>query len=206
MILAHEGWICCKLKARGTGAIDMASENNTNGERDPFLPDDNLQMPVALGRDLNVQAPGTLIDELPLPTARKRKVYKVPKPYSLVGIALAMVGLYTVSHWAWKTYSSSAAQTASEVDKLLAPKIPVYRETPLANDSILVWINVQPSGARIFIDDQAINSNPVRVLRGQRVAKITAWKPGFAPETMTFIPSENRTLKLRMKPESARMR
>jgi hypothetical protein len=179
----------------------MASENNTNGERDPFLPDDNLQMPVALGRDLNAQAPGTLIDELPLPTARKRKTYKIPKTYSLVGIALAMVGLYTVSQWAWKNYSESAALTASEVDKLLAPKVPIYRETQAANDSVLIQINVHPSDARLFIDDQPISSNPVRVLRGQRIMKLTAWKDGFAPETLEFIPSEERTLKLRMKPE-----
>ncbi len=184
----------------------MASENDANGSRDPFLPDDNLQMPVALGRNLEARPVGTLIDELPLVTARKRKIYKIPKTYSLLGIALAMVGLYTVSQWAWKTYSASAARAAGEVDKLLAPKVPIYREMQVANDSVLVRINVHPSDTRLFIDDQPVNSNPIRVLRGQRIVKLTAWKNGFSPETIEFIPSEDRTLKLRMKPDSNKKR
>jgi len=180
----------------------MSTEDEPQTGRDPFLPDDPLQMPVELGRDREACAPGTLVDELPLPMARKRITYKIPRTYAIVGIALAMVGLVTVSRWLWKLYSEQSALTATEVDQMLAPKVPVYSDVQKANDSVLVQIEVHPADSRLFIDGKPIESNPVRVSRGQRVLKLTAWKSGFAQQELEFIPSENLTLKVRMKPEN----
>ena len=77
------------------------------------------------------------------------------------------------------------------------PQPVVYR--PLAqDDAVLVDVQVSPHGARLMLDGEPLESNPVRLPRDNHPHTLAASARGYAPEVKEFTAEAPKTVRLHL--------
>lgn len=161
---------------------------------------------VKLELDRDPPEPEETDDKRPLfkPNKRKPVKHKIPKTFSIFTVILALIGMGTIAAYLlrnMKEYTPQVVQALMDADmeELLKKDPEPYTPLHIIEDGVLITLDVQPKNARIFMDGLAVQSNPMRLARGEKLIKLIVWDTGFVPSEVTFAPRDNQTIKVRLK-------
>ncbi len=113
-----------------------------------------------------------------------------------LGVALAVLvaGVAGVAAIMWQ-YRSVPSEV---VPASIAPVSPAPAEPTNLSPTVNILIKGAPPNARFFYDDLLVTQNPFKVQRGQTITQLKVVAEGFEPRTISFVPSEDRELEVRL--------
>jgi hypothetical protein len=107
-------------------------------------------------------------------------------------LSFAAVGLATMGAFAYRkmVHQDEAPVATADPDQPV-----IYRPLP-ADDGVLVRIQVLPREARIMLDGEPLQSNPVRLPRRATAHRLAATANGYDPKVVEFTADAPRTVRL----------
>jgi len=152
--------------------------------------------------------------------------YKKPRSTSILIVGLAVIGGVAVFGFVVRqlkeqaphllgTAQESPSEAASSKDEAEGAKSdqankgtvspPVtYKGLDDGTDRVLISLNIKPRGARVLLDGQALESNPIRLTQSRKKREVVVWHAGYEPKRIAFTPDSNKTIKvhLRARPQN----
>jgi len=174
---------------------------------DPFQPPDDAAKPsleLARAPVKVAQEPAREEPPRPVPIWQRAPLkYVTPRSslITLVVLVFAIVGAFTITIGTLKGVESAVAGFVKRMlegsgdEKSDEP--PVY--TPVVrDDAVLVRVEVTPADARLTLDGEPIESNPLRLPRNDKVRRLVAAAAGYAPAFAEIAADKAKVVRLKL--------